>query len=83
MITLFLRNIKKGFATNSSSYHSTLVLTEEEYNKWVSGTVKVKNDWDDEVSYEDWGNEYETETTRYTTPSGEKIVILCEYGYNG
>lgn len=31
---LYLRNVKKGFATNSSSYHSTLILTDDEYQKW-------------------------------------------------
>ena len=28
---LFVRNAKKGFATNSSSYHSTIIFTEEEF----------------------------------------------------
>ncbi|MEK4006504.1 hypothetical protein [Paenibacillus sp. FSL H3-0333] len=83
MITLFLRNIKKGFATNSSSYHSTLVLTKEEYDKWVSGETTVENDWGSQISYDDWGSEYETDERNYTTPNGEKIVILCEYGYDG
>jgi hypothetical protein len=80
---LYLRNIKKGFATNSSSYHSTIVLTEEEYNKWTKGEITIENDWGDEVTYDEWGGEYETDTTHYTSPSGDKLVIICEHGYNG
>lgn len=83
MIKLFLRNIKKGFATNSSSYHSTLILTEEEYEKWTTGKIKVENDYEEQISYEEWGEDYETDITRYTSPSGDKLVILCEHGYNG
>lgn len=79
---LYLRNVKKGFATNSSSYHSTIVLTEEEYNKWTKGEITVKGDYDDELTYDKWGEEYETETTKYTSPGGDKLVILCEYGYD-
>ena len=80
MVKLYIRNIKKGFATNSSSYHSTLILTEDEYEKWKSGEINIQSEYNDEVSYEDWGYDYETEVTRYTSPSGDKLVILCEHG---
>lgn len=87
MIKLFLRNIKKGFATNSSSYHSTLILTEEEYEKWTKGEIKIDKYGDgdeyDFITYDEWGEDYETEVRKYTTPRGDKIVILCEYGYDG
>lgn len=82
MQELVVRNVKMGFATNSSSYHSTLILTEEEYNKWVDGKIKIEDYYGDEVSYDEWGNGSETNITRYTSPSGDKLVILCEHGYN-
>lgn len=75
---LYLRNIKKGFATNSSSYHSTLIMTEEEYEKWVNGEIVI-----DDISYDEWGDYYETDVTYYTSPSGDKLVILCEHGFDG
>lgn len=77
--SLFVRNIKKGFATNSSSYHSTIVMTEEDHEKWKEGDVVV-----DGYTHEDWYNdEYaEYDTTYFTTPQGDKIVILCQYGYD-
>jgi hypothetical protein len=33
-------------------------------------------------SYENWGNDYETDVTHYTTPNGENIVAVCYYGYD-
>ena len=87
MFKLFLRNIKKGFATNSSSYHSTLILSEEDFEKWKNGENIVENDdyYDEDdskyVSYEDYGYDYETDITRYTSPSGDKLVIICTHGY--
>lgn len=83
---LFLRNIKKGFATNSSSYHSTTILSQEEYDNWVNGKIKLEIGWRDEMSYEEFENdtesEYEVDITEYTTPGGEKIVVICEHGAN-
>jgi len=81
---LYLRNIKKGFATNSSSYHSTTVLSEEEYDKWTNGEIQVEIGYGDEISYEEWQDqeELEVDITHYTTPGGEKIVIICEHGSN-
>lgn len=29
-----------------------------------------------------WGDDLETDYTSYVTPKGEKIHILCAYGYN-
>lgn len=79
---LFLRNIKKGFATNSSSYHSTVVLDQEEYDKWVAGEIEVEIRYDP-ISYEDWCNDKEggeTDITTHTTPNGDSIVIICVHG---
>lgn len=81
MLDLYIRNIKKGFATNSSSYHSTLILTDEEYEKWVNGLITIKNNYNYEIDYEEWcEEEYESDITRYTSPSGDKLVILCLHG---
>lgn len=80
MKTMYLRNIKKGFATNSSSYHSTLIITESEYEKWMNGEITIQNSYDEDITYDEWGENYECEVTRYTSPSGDKIVILCEHG---
>lgn len=76
---LHLRNVKKGYATNSSSYHTTLIFVEEEYEKWVKGEIKK-----DGYSPDDFFDDYESETdvTTYTTPKGEKIVVVCNYGQN-
>lgn len=30
-----------------------------------------------------WGNELETDVTKFTTEHGDTIVVLCEYGYDG
>lgn len=30
-----------------------------------------------------WGGELETDTTKYTSPSGDELVIVCRYGYDG
>ena len=77
MIKLFLRNVKKGFATNSSSYHSTLIMTKEEYDKWEKKEIEIDN-----YTYEEWyESDYaEYDETNYTTPSGDKIIVLCMYG---
>lgn len=74
---LFLRNIKKGFATNSSSYHSTLIMTEEEHKKWNNGDIEI-NGYTSEDWYESDYAEYDEDT--YTTPNGEKIIVLCQHG---
>lgn len=73
---LYLRNIKKGFATNSSSYHSTLIMDEEEYQKWQNGEIEVNG-----YTYEDYEESYgETEWNSHITPSGDKVYIICIYG---
>lgn len=59
-----------------------MILTEEEYNKWVDGKINIEDYYGDEVSYDEWGNDSETDITRYTSPSGDKLVILCEHGCN-
>ena len=117
------------FETNSSSTHSMIILTEEEYNKLESGELYLKDDevitkeeakniflkhmnedkymYDDDLSFEEniknyldefeyypseypqsletWkeGDELESDTNIYISPSGDKLKIICKYGYIG
>ncbi len=87
MRKLFIRNIKKGFATNSSSYHSTLIMTDDEYKKWISDQEVVIDGWTSDEWYQEgeFENEYsetEYDEDSYTTPDGLKIRFLCRYGAN-
>ena len=116
------------FETNSSSTHSMIILTEEEYNKLESGELYLKDDevitkeeakniflkhmnedkymYDDDLSFEEniknyldefeyypseypqsletWkeGDELESDTNIYISPSGDKLKIICKYGTN-
>ena len=117
------------FETNSSSTHSMIILTEEEYNKLESGELYLDDDevitkeeakniflkhmnedkymYDDDLSFEEniknyldefeyypseypqsletWkeGDELESDTNIYISPSGDKLKIICKYGYIG
>lgn len=76
MKKLFLRNIKQGFATNSSSYHSTLIMSPEEEERWENGEIEVSG-W----SYEEYEETVcETDYHTHTTPNGDKVIIICIYG---
>ena len=116
------------FETNSSSTHSMIILTEEEYNKLESGELYLKDDevitkeeakniflkhmnedkymYDNDLSFEEniknyldefeyypseypqsletWkeGDELESDTNIYISPSGDKLKIICKYGTN-
>ena len=37
----------------------------------------------DIYDYDNWGYDYETDVSHYTTPGGEEIVAVCYYGYDG
>ena len=78
MLNLFLRNVKKGFATNSSSYHTTLIMTEEQRKKWEAGEIEQIEGY----TYDEWfDDDYaEHDTDYFTTPNGEKIVVHCKHG---
>ena len=117
------------FETNSSSTHSMIILTEEEYDKLESGELYLNDDevitkeeakniflkhmnedkyiYDDDLSFEEniknyldefdyysydfpqslktWkeDNELEFDINKYVSPSGDKLKIICKYGYNG
>ena len=87
------------FETNSSSTHSVSIMSEVEFEKFKAKEVllhdgeliPIPEDFDFEdhdqweyKTYDDWFNsENETDVTRYTSPSGDKLVVLCSYGYDG
>ena len=86
MKKLVIRNIKKGFATNSSSYHSTLILTEDEYDKWKSGEISIEDIsygvFEDNDGYDDDSGLYyyiESQSER-TLDDGTKVIAItyCE-----
>lgn len=110
-----IKQVRLGvFETNSSSTHSLVVCTKEEYDKWKSGELYYlqdvwglpdalreeyrtkefitedekllleKNDIDEYgiKSFDDWGSDYEEDTTTYTTKNGEELVIRCYYGHD-
>ncbi len=93
-----MKQVRYGiFETNSSSTHSLVICTAEEYNKfkngelvldrWGSGEIvgkdKVKNRFDYQT-YEDYYNDdLEPFWKRFTTPSGDKMIAFGKYGYDG
>ena len=123
-----MKTIRLGtFETNSSSTHSMVICTEEEYEKWANGELyasryydgfKTKeevieeakkeyderfdsegnfipddeyetvdeflNDWHTEwYDLDSWAGDLECDENSYTSPSGDKIRIICRYGYDG
>ena len=91
-------NIRNNvFETNSSSVHTLCICTEKEYEKFKNGewlydsdlsalTPDVQNiQGDDNITYNEfWDDEgcLETYCEKYTSPSGDKIVVFGKYGYN-
>lgn len=87
------------FETNSSSTHSITIVSEEDFEKWKTGElildtysemlVPITEDTDDHdyqfKTKEDWDNNRDLEgyEERYTTKSGDKIVVFGEFGYDG
>lgn len=42
------------------------------------------NDWHTEwYNLDDWAGDLECDENSYTSPSGDKIRIICRYGYDG
>ena len=94
-----MKQIRHGvFETNSSSTHSICICTQEEYDKWMRGEMIYDNYNDklvpipDDMSnkyryrtYDAYCNDYELEgyEEKFTTPSGDKMVVFGEYGYDG
>ena len=91
-------NIRNNvFETNSSSVHTLCICTEKEYEKFKNGErlydaelsglpPDVETIWgDDNITYNEfWDDEgcLETYCEKYTSPSGDKIVVFGKYGYN-
>ena len=84
------------FETNSSSTHSMVICSEEEYIKWANGELLASR-WEDGFQTKDdlteddygwydldvWAGDLECDENSYTSPSGDKIRIICRYGYDG
>lgn len=129
-----MKQIRLGtFETNSSSTHSLIICTEDQYDKlgskyfidcdsnmvvtkeeainklkanhegdenfdklsdedmvcfinngYLPSNDNIERDWDDPVgSFGDWAGEYlELDKNSFTTPSGDKMVAICKYGYD-
>ena len=80
---LYLRNIKRGFATNSSSYHSTIILSEDEFNKWKNGEINIENlaysALDNDEHYEETGYYYYIESQTERVLDNDVKVIAITY----
>lgn len=91
-----MKQVRIGvFETNSSSTHSMVICTEEEFNKWMKGEVLMNlyedtlvpvneipsEDMYDYGTVEQWEGDLESSRVNYTSKSGDKIVILAKYGY--
>ena len=69
-------------------------LTEAEREEYTYNYIAQQRRQEKSFSFEEDGLTYqefmqdcsngglETETSRYTSPSGDKLVITCAYGYN-
>lgn len=87
------------FETNSSSTHSLTIITKQDFDAYKNGKlifdrynsklIDVKDKEADEDDERYWvfdafGGEYfETDNTSFTTPSGDQVVAMCYYGYDG
>lgn len=87
------------FETNSSSTHSIVICTPEEYEKWRKGEL-LCNEWDEKLmtpeevekvgeskiyylDLDGWVDELELSVHNHTTKGGEELVIVSKYGYDG
>ena len=57
------------------------------YRGELDDIKKMDQEWVDEIleeyefyTYDSWFRDYEGDVTRYTTPGGEEIVVVCFYG---
>lgn len=93
-----MKTIRLGtFETNSSSTHSLNVATEEEYKRWENeellydeyNYIFVENNEENQEdesckTMEGFFNSYlESFEEKYTSKSGDKIVIFGKYGFDG
>lgn len=89
-----VKQIRIGtFETNSSSTHSLVVCTDEELEKWKAGellydymnSAVVSAPEEDRYKYEtfeEFKKYLEVDYHTYVTKNGEKLNIICKYGYD-
>lgn len=91
------KTIRKGiFETNSSTTHTLVIGSKEEFDKWKNGELVW--DWETEEfipkkdaeddgwgfrTYESFGNEFECDEGYFKSPSGDEMCWIAEYGYDG
>lgn len=75
-------------------YKDWFELTDEEREEYIYNHIAQQRRQEKTFSFEEDGLTYqefiqncnndglETETSHYTSPSGDKLVITCAYGYN-
>lgn len=91
-----MRQIRLGvFETNSSSVHTLVIVSKEEFEKFYRGelfydsykdefvTTPPEDEYDDVKTYETFFGDMEEFEERYTTKSGDEIVVFGYYGHDG
>jgi len=93
-----MKQVRHGvFETNSSSTHSLVICTTEEYKKFENGELlldewgggkmidpsKVENPSGYQTHEEYFSGYLEPFYQEFTTPSGDKMVAFGQYGYDG
>lgn len=94
-----MRQVRFGvFETNSSSTHSIVICTQEEYSQFKENELMYDSYAEELVPYTklllntesyrykdymSFGRDMERFHHAFTTPSGDKMVAFGEYGYDG
>lgn len=95
-----MKQVRCGvFETNSSSTHSLVICTQEEYEQFKADEMMYDSDEDRLVpyssllietegyrykSYRRFGyNDLESFYQTFITPSGDRMVAFGQYGYDG
>ena len=88
---------KKDWVGNKNSVYKAIGAsnhTEEEREEYTYNYIAQRRKQEKSLSFEENGLTYQeflqdcssdglqTETSHYTSPSGDKLVITCAYGYN-
>lgn len=94
-----MRQVRFGvFETNSSSTHSLVICTQEEYSQFQKDELMYDSYAEKLVpytrllldtesyryqNYMNFGRDMERFHQSFTTPSGDKMVAFGEFGYDG
>ena len=81
------------FETNSSSTHSIAICSDEELEKWKAGELLYdytnstlvsvpEEDCYRYKTFEEFKEYLEVDYHTYVTKNGEKLNIICRYGYD-